>query len=221
MKIIGALIENQVTPAGVPLLTPFSVEPGAGYGFGGVSTSVEASENGSTPAGAWGAAEAAAGTPATPVIADAGNLGNYPQLIMSSLASMTGSSGSYNATYQASSALIAFASFTCYFRIWLQAVTTTLSGGTITVSNGTPYDLVLTPASSAGYCVPDPATFSEDDVTTYNSSLDVGTLTPSQPPAQVGDLESSVTVNLYLVAFSCLEGYVPPLDGSASGFPLY
>lgn len=216
--IINAIL-GPLSPESVktPFLVQFEVEAGAGFNIGAAITYVSGGGSGMTTSAAWGQAVSNAGSPATPLIANAIGEGGSFQLA-SVTGSILGSGSSFSANYEASSALIAFESFTCYFHVYLQQVVTTTVGGVSTPVT-TNSDMVLTASPVAGFCVPNMATFDESDATTWNASQILGPYAPTQPPDPTGGQPSSIQVVFSVVAFSCLSGYVPPLDGSGNGFP--
>lgn len=92
---------------------------------------------------------------------------------------------------------------TCYLKVWLQTRFSPIGGGDDVITGLDPYEWF----GSGSPCIEDPTLPVNDDaqiITSDEHDLDIP--------------ESSGTLSVEIVKYSCVEGYEPE-DGSTSGFP--
>jgi len=94
---------------------------------------------------------------------------------------------------------------TCYLKVWLQARFTPEGGGSDTITPLTPYEW----SGSGNPCFVDPMLPPDDPDNRITSS----------PTEEVEPATDGTTV-IEIVKWSCLDGYTPPDDGTANGFPI-
>jgi hypothetical protein len=140
--------------------------------------------------------------------------------------------GSATASVQRSRYQFVFFTGTCYLQVWWNLVTTSYGPGGGTIST-VAKNYLWTPTGSGGLCVPNPATFNPVTDTTVPITPDIFSTWPSSSVFEMDDTEppdptspsSPVNTALYYttmqnLAWSFVEGYAPPLDGSGpNGFP--
>jgi hypothetical protein len=180
----------------------------------------ESSGDGFTPDEAWGHASGNAGSPGTPDPSTDPIGGGFPTF-GSSLQYIDGDNFNSSAATENVSLGLLWCSPTCYLAIWLQVVITQSDGVTTEVLSDTTTMIEMPAVSIGGYCLPNVATFNLFDPTTYNFYADLGSWTPGEPPLPAtAESNATITYALNATKWSAVEGYTPPDDGSANGWPL-
>lgn len=112
----------------------------------------------------------------------------------------------------------AFMTGTCYVKVWWNEVKRdTTSGGFGDIVASTPRELTWSPVGDDGLCLP--SGFNSGDETTWPAS-EAAVIEPPEPDDPEADGENNgLGVFIEDVRWSFLDGYMPPGDGSANGWP--
>lgn len=93
---------------------------------------------------------------------------------------------------------------TCYLKVWPRSRFTPEGGGSDVLTNLTPYEWI----GSGNPCL-------SDSAVAYDHANNA--ITGASAPQDYPTSDGTTTVEIY--KWSCVNGYIPPDDGSANGFP--